>query len=317
MAQLTADKTDYLGHYALQVAPFKNDIDGQFFFAGRTLMQRLDLLSHLTQFGDSIVVVTGPQGSGKTTLLDHLAKTARNDWTVCSLSASQVPQLQHILAAHLGGYPDATSRLLITEWVNRSHDNDLLVVLLDDAHELTQDDLSRLAVLFDERVIDHTRLILFGAPELADVIQNAVNNNILNHGTQLLEMPRYTEDETTAYLQHRLAVAGYSGDSPFTETEVRAICKAADGRPASINTQAELCLIEGFGRPHIKTVAHPARKSFLSPMKIALLSGFILTGLLGWFFLQHKKPAVLIWSLNRISHYYYLRASQSIPFNLQ
>ena len=60
---------DYLEALSLYCAPYENRLDPKFFYAGTALMQRLDLLTHLTQFGESVVVVTGPPGSGKSTLL--------------------------------------------------------------------------------------------------------------------------------------------------------------------------------------------------------------------------------------------------------
>ena len=67
-------------------------------------MQRLDLLTHLTQFGDSVVLVSGPPGSGKTTLLSRFIGQANNQWRLCPIDAaddfSQFPdRLADTLAA--------------------------------------------------------------------------------------------------------------------------------------------------------------------------------------------------------------------------
>ena len=71
-------QTSYLDTFSLSSLPFENTIDPRFFYGGTALMQRLDLLTHLTQFGESVVVVTGPKGSGKTTMLSRFIDQASN-----------------------------------------------------------------------------------------------------------------------------------------------------------------------------------------------------------------------------------------------
>ncbi|MEE9343765.1 MAG: AAA family ATPase [Gammaproteobacteria bacterium] len=289
MIEETTDRPAYLEHYDLNTTPFRNEIDDQFFYAGSTLMQRLDLLSHLTQFGDAVIVVTGPDGSGKTTLAQYLNKTAKTDWTMCNLAASQAEQFQHILAAHLGGYPDAPAKLLITEWINRSNDNDLLVVMVDDAQLLTPEGMKRLSVLFEENIIDRTRLLLFGTDDLSEKVHAALDSDIFKNTAQILEMPRFTTNDTSAYLLHRMAVAGYSGGNPFTETEIQAINKAADGRPLEINRQAEICLIEGHGRSNLKASVRHNKPANLPLISSLVAGAVLLAGIVGWLL---KSPTV-------------------------
>jgi type II secretory pathway predicted ATPase ExeA len=86
----------YLETFSLSCEPFADRIDSRFFYAGTTLMQRLDLLTHLTQFGDSVVLVSGPPGSGKTTLLSRFVGQSNNQMTSASFP---IAWLMHSVAA--------------------------------------------------------------------------------------------------------------------------------------------------------------------------------------------------------------------------
>ncbi len=241
----------YLTTFALQSEPFADPVDSRFFYAGTTLMQRLDLLTHLTQFGDSVVLVTGPTGSGKTTLLGRYLEQASSQWRLCLLDAEQdFGQFLTRLAEAVGSGPLPSEQELLSHWADHSDSSHLLVVAVDNADRLVEADLHRLCKMLRHAAANRVRLILFGLAETQRNLKEAFEKGALSCTTQRLEMPRLSEEETSSYLMYRLAVAGYSGESPFTATEVSAICKAADGRPADINRLAHETLLERHSRTH-------------------------------------------------------------------
>ncbi|HHO68955.1 MAG TPA: hypothetical protein ENK12_07990 [Gammaproteobacteria bacterium] len=239
---------DYLEHYALNSAPFSSQPDERFFYAGAALMQRLDLLTHLTQFGEALVVVTGPEGSGKTTLLNHFTDYANDAWLLCRGSAADLDRLPALLAECLGCEESDDPQAMLAAWRDAGDDSQLLVLLVDEAGRLTPEQLETLSLLLGDPAASQVRVILFGDQKLEDTVDRARSAQMLHQNVQSLEVPRLSEEETAAYLMYRLAVAGYSGESPFTPTEVRAICKAGDGRPAAINRLADQALREHVAR---------------------------------------------------------------------
>lgn len=245
----------YLDYFSLDCPPFSDEPDPRFFYAANALSQRLDLLTHLTQFGDSIVIVAGPEGSGKTALLDHFTQRINASWTVVRLKAAEAEDLRRALAPKLGG-GDASVKQMLTDWMNRSQASDLLVVVIDDADELGQPAIGQLAALFDPAVVARTRLVLFGTPKTGNLVKQAQEEGQFRGSTQFLEMPRFSDEDTAAYLMYRLAVAGYSGESPFSPTQVSAIGKKSDGRPAEINRLADQCLTEQFEHAASRPTRH-------------------------------------------------------------
>lgn len=285
--------SDYRERYSLHCAPFEKSADDRFFYAGNALMQRLDLLSHLTQFGDSVVVVSGPEGSGKSTLLRRFLAQASPQWKICTLVGGEFEHFEQRLNAILGGVDGASAVESLSQWAAGSDASQLLVVVIDEAERLEEQALNQISELLDSAYGSQIRLILFGTAQVNDLVRRAQERQALERNTQLLEMPRFSEEETASYLMYRLAVAGYSGESPFTATEVRGICKAADGRPAGINELAHEALLEHNARASSKGARPaPGKPAFLAwPMVLVSTGVLVLIAYLSWEYLEPQAPS--------------------------
>jgi DamX protein len=283
-SRFPAPSADYLKTYSLSRAPFADGPDGRFFYGGSTLMQRLDLLIHLAQFGDSVVLVAGPPGSGKTTLLSRFVAQANRHWRLCLIHAQEFEHFGRRLADALGIGDTEDEQEIVARWASQSDASQLLVIVIDDAQQLQQDAIDKLCGLLGSSLAERVRLILFGTPQAQQAIKQSLEQKQLPCSAQLLEIPKLSEEETAAYLMYRLAVAGYSGESPFTATEVRAICKAADGRPADINRLAHEALqerqIRSRSKP-LKTIA-PRPGRALTWWSIASALVLLVAVYLGW-----------------------------------
>ena len=275
---------DYLEALSLYCAPYENRVDPKFFYASTALMQRLDLLTHLTQFGESVVVVTGPPGSGKTTLMSRFVDQANSQWRLCLIDGGEIEQLTARLSQVLHIDASASENELLSRWAAQTDASQLLVVVIDNAERLDQSACNRLCGLLGQSQGERVRIILFGTQDIQQRVKQALEERACSRTTQMLEVPRLSAEETSSYLMYRLAVAGYSGESPFTATEVRAICKAADGRPAEINRLAHDALVDqqarAAGRPPItaKRSRGPQGPLWLS----ASLGILVVAAYVGW-----------------------------------
>lgn len=279
-----APPKDYLQTYSLSCEPFANDVDGRFFYGGSALMQRLDLLSHLTRFGDSVVLVSGPPGSGKTTMLSRFVAQTGKPWRLCLLNAGEFEQFEPRLGDTLRIAEAIGAQAMLERWASETDNAQLLVIVIDDAERLSEDAFATLCALLNQPVSERVRLVLFGTPEAQQTLKRALEQKSLSCTSQLLEVPRLSEEETASYLMYRLAVAGYSGESPFTPTEVRGICKAGDGRPGLINRLAHDSLLERQARAKSKPLKRSGgtRKPgaiFWGPASVLVLGAAVY---LGW-----------------------------------
>lgn len=289
---------NYQETYRLKIPPFGNDIDDRFFYGGSALMQRLDLLTHLTQFGESVILVCGPGGSGKSTLLRHYISHAAAQWRICALHAHAFDRFASLLTDALNAESGHNELELFEQWAAGSDSSQLLVVVIDDADQLDDTAFQRLDALLQHPHHDRVRLLLFGTQRLNQNIQDAQNRQVMSSSSQPLEIPKLTEEETASYLMYRLAVAGYSGESPFTATEIRGICKAGEGRPGNINKLAHQALEEHQAR--VKTWKKPPRqvpkKNRTGLWATASVAAIALAAYLGW---QRMEPADGIDTANR------------------
>jgi len=274
----------YIEGLSLNCEPFAESIDDRFFYAGTTLMQRLDLLSHLTQFGDSVILVSGPDGSGKTTLLSRFVSQASGQWHMCLMDADEFDRFPLCLAEALKSEAAASEEELVSQWAARTDNSQLLVIVIDNSEQLDDTAFQRLCVLLGQPTANRTRLILFGSPKSQQDRKKAFEQKQPDCTPQLLEMPRMSEEETASYLVYRLAVAGYSGENPFTATEIRAICKASDGRPWDINRLARQALLERQARSESKRVRvrHNVRKISNQRWGLVATGILLLAVWLGW-----------------------------------
>jgi len=290
-SEFPAPSADYLKTYSLGCEPFADGLDGRFFYAGSALMQRLDLLIHLTRFGDPVILVSGPPGSGKTTLLSRFVAQANRQWRLCLMNADEFAQFGQRLGDALGIGEITDERQMVQHWASQSDASRLLVILIDDAQQLPADAMQKLCTLLDGSLAERVRLILFGTPEAQQALKQSLERLEPSCTAQLLEIPKLSEEETAAYLMYRLAVAGYSGESPFTATEVRAICKAAGGRPAGINRLAHEALREQQMRSRGKPrKPQTARKRSGTAWALASVVVVVMAAYMGWERLRPANP---------------------------
>ena len=139
-------------------------------------MQRLDLLVHLAQFSDRILVITGPAGAGKTSVLQQFMSRAGEGWRPCAMDSTEVPHRNALLArlaSCFGGAGKADSTAvdvpaLIERWRALQSAGRHPMVVIDDAHKLNGGTLEALLNLAGDpaQTAARVRLILLGEEPL-------------------------------------------------------------------------------------------------------------------------------------------------------
>lgn len=293
----------YLATLGLQWAPFLDRIDDRFFYADPVLVQRLDLLQHLTQFGDMLLGVIGPAGSGKSTLLQQFIARGGAAWRCCRISGAQTASVDELLARLCAGFAvdvtadqERTKAALLRQFQSLRHATQLPVILIDDAEQLPDPILKALLALGGSarETLKLVRIVLFAAPGLEQKLIQAGLHSPQQPLLHSLEMPLFDIQQSAAYLMYRLAVAGYSGDSPFSLTEIRALHKAAEGLPGKLNVLAHETLMERAGRIAARNKAGAGAPAVPAARakRLALLGGLAGLAALTWYLLQSGLPTL-------------------------
>lgn len=238
----------YLSRYKLRESPFAGG--ARFFYADPERAQTLNMLQHLTQYSEELLLVTGPAGSGKSALLEQYLSRADEDWKVCRVSAVETPdpgQLFIAAARCFGLHTDnvAGDALLdaLREHLNHLQQTMTPVLVVDDADRLS-DDALEIVVHLAELPGDHgklVRVILFADSAILPRFDSA--RFASGPRPQRLDLKPLDEAHTIAYLQHRLATAGFAGGPVFLPRDLKRIHKQSLGWPGGINVQAHEVLM--------------------------------------------------------------------------
>jgi len=207
----------------LQKDPFSSKPDAAFYYALDSFEQRLKVLQGLVQGADILVLVIGEPGSGKTTLMHRYLATVQGQCKAVRILAdpdNAGPRTTDTLDR--GGYP---------AYILQDSKNPVLLV--DDSHKLPQKELEFLLqeTLAPAGTQKIKRLILFGESELYTRVTRLAEAYPAQPAVNKIYLPGLTTSQTGDYLQHRLAVAGYTGKNPFKSSAVRDIHQASGGYP--------------------------------------------------------------------------------------
>ena len=130
--------------------------------------------------------------------------------------------------------------------VNNVKDGRKTVIIVDEAHVITDEDIfEELRLLLNFQYEDRflLTLILAGQPELAERIRK--NKQFSQRIAVGYSLGPLNEEETKNYIEHRLRVAGVER-AIFAQNSFRLIFQNSGGIPRRINQICDMCLFTGF-----------------------------------------------------------------------
>ena len=90
------------------------------------------------------------------------------------------------------------------------------------------------------------QLVLFGQPELNDVLARADMRQLKERITHNFQLEPLVRDDVAAYLEFRMRTAGYRGPNVFSPSATRQIAEASLGLTRRINMLADKALLAAF-----------------------------------------------------------------------
>jgi general secretion pathway protein A len=246
----------YTDHYGLTTAPFQLTPDARFWFESGTHKKAMAYLGYGLAQNEGFIVVTGDIGAGKTTLVGHLMASidpARlQAFKIVSTQVAGDDMLR--LAAQSFGLPTEgveKAQLLgrIERYLldtGRSGRRTLLIV--DETQNLPVESLEELRMLsnFQSDGQALLQIFLLGQPEFRDRLNASPSlEQMRQRVIATHHLDPMVADETLPYLEHRLKLAGWTGNPQFTVDAAAALHAASGGLPRKLNTLATRTLLMG------------------------------------------------------------------------
>jgi type II secretory pathway predicted ATPase ExeA len=246
----------YEEFYGLREKPFGKTPDPRFLYQSRKHAEALARLQHAVEEQD-IVLLTGDIGCGKTTLSRALIDSLDGSFhPVLIINPRLSPfQLLRTIALRFGMDDTGRFRHGMLEAINAKlyelyEAGKRPAIIIDEAQLIPgKATFEEIRLLTNFQLDDRNllALVLIGQTELRDRLQKKQYRALRQRVGMQYHLGPLDADETAAYVEHRLRVAGR--DAPLFEPGALAMLfHHSEGVPRRINTIAANALVEGFGR---------------------------------------------------------------------
>jgi len=309
----------YLHHFGLRESPFSLTPDTSFFFACSSYQEALNTLLVAARNGEGFIKITGEVGNGKTLLCRKFLATLNQGRQSTTLIGTQdqsvaAPTVPRFITAYIPNpYLEPSSLLmalaeefrvplekttdqhqllkgLTHSLLECARNGQRALLCLDEAQAMPLESLEVLRLLTNLETEKRKLLqvVLFGQPELNERLKHHSVRQLRQRISFQYDLQGLRKNELERYLRHRLAVAGYAGETLFSERAVAKLHRITGGTPRLVNIVAHKALMLAFsdGRQqvyagHIRDAAADTpevRRDWL-PWAVALTGAAVIASL--------------------------------------
>lgn len=251
----------YLEHFGLAQYPFSLTPNTRYFLKLPSHLRIFEaVVASLSQPGQFCKIV-GEVGTGKTMLCRKMlnALEFHKDRFVTAFIPHPILSEEALLSAladelGLNDYSGKKYRDLLiditTEILRLASTGRQVVLFIDEAQAMPEESLSAIYLLTQAQSGSKLpmQVILFGQPELDELLDRPALRPVSNEVETSFQLPALDAAGVEAYVQHRLAKAGYSGNHMFTSNALKLLVESSGGVPRLINVLCHKALMVAFGK---------------------------------------------------------------------
>jgi general secretion pathway protein A len=317
----------YQNFYHLKKEPFHITPDPEFLFLSPSHKQALGSIVYGVRNRKGFIVVTGEVGVGKTTILRSYLEGVTKEKTKVIYIFNANVSFQNLLRTiyrELGLLPKTED---VVEMLNDLYQvlmedykqGNTVLLIVDEAQNMPMRTLENLRMLSNlETSKDKLlQIVLVGQCEFEDILDQHNLRQLKQRIAIRSTIVPFSEKESTAYIEHRLAKAANNGNRVFTGGALKRIVKEAKGIPRNLNVLCDNALITGFGykiKPVNTKVVNEVITDFKGEEEPSLLKWAIACAVAalfasGMFLISPYKEPVRSW----IEHFILPNKSLSLP----
>lgn len=241
-------------HFGLAALPFTDTQAEADFFPSEQHLRALDFMGHALWTRTRLGVITAEAGTGKSLLVHRLQQSLDERMLVACVQHEHSDPRAFLLKVlqDFGFSLDSADRsdrrrLLESFLIHQASTGRLCLLIVENAQAMRPavlEELRWLAQLeHDGRPV--LKLLLLGRPALTLVLESPRMSQLLQGGSSRFTLSPFSEDQTAAYVAHRLRAAGcIDPDKVLAHPLMGMIHACSGGVPRNINllcTQALLC----------------------------------------------------------------------------
>ena len=262
----------YTSFFGLNEKPFAITPDPRYLYLSERHAEALAHLLYGINEAGGFVQLTGEVGTGKTTVVRSLlAQVPKNAEIALILNPRMTaPEFLLTICEEIGiGVPDdaAQSRKdlvdILNQYLLRAHAGGRrVVVVVDEAQNLAPEVLEQVRLLtnLETNTQKLLQIILIGQPELRELLGSFELRQLAQRVTGRYHLDPLSNDETAAYVRHRLRVAGATSDV-FTGPALHEVYRLSGGVPRVINIVCDRALLGAYSMDRHKVTSNLVRNA--------------------------------------------------------
>lgn len=271
----------YRSFYNLALRPFHITPDPEFLFLSPSHREALASIIYGIEQRKGFISIFGEVGVGKTTILhSYLHKSDHSSHKLIYIFNSAI-SYKGLLKQILGEFGvivayedsfelvDKLHHVLIEEYKNNRN----VILIIDEAQNMPIETLESLRMLSNLETSEDKliQILMLGQPEFEQILNRNELRQLRQRIAVRCTINPLSEEESLAYVQHRLAKASSHGTVVFAEGALKTIIKEARGIPRMINILCDNALITGFGyqkRPINRKIVREVVRGYMGKSRV-------------------------------------------------
>ena len=274
----------YLEFFGMRELPFTLTPNTDFFLDLDGHHRALEVIQLTLESGEGFIKIIGEVGTGKTLLCRRLLNTISDNFVTAYVpNPFLTPDgLLLALAEELGLDVDhEKGRHHVLGEINRKlmeirQSGKQVVFLLDEAQAMPEESIEVLRLLTNLETESEKLLqvVLFGQPELNDLLSRDSLRQLRQRITFSYTLPVLSPEEVSSYINHRLNKSGFPGVNLFNLKAIQELSLASAGIPRLINILCHKSLLVAYGRCDTKITNVHVQRAIMDTEDVRIKKNF-------------------------------------------